>query len=249
MRPLPEDETYEGLTTEAGRLRLLARVAETLLASLDYSKTLQHLSDLAVPLLADWCAVDMVTDDGRYARLAVTHTDPDKVRLAHELWARRPPKPSDTTGLPNVVRTGEPETMSDIPDSMLTSTIDDPEELRVVRGLGLRSYICVPLRSKGKVLGALSLVHAESGRRYGAEHLSIATEFARLAAVAVENAQLFRKMESALEREREARAQAETLTREVMAQSREVESLLLKMRSEKDAAERRVAELERERVG
>lgn len=248
MRPIPEAETYEGLTTESGRLRLVARVAETLLASVDYSKTLQQLSDLAVPILADWCAVDMVTEDGQYARLAVTHTEPEKVRLAHDLWNRRPPTPSDPTGLPNVVRTGQPEMMADIPDSLLTSTIHDPEELRIVRGLGLRSYICVPLRSKGKVLGALSLVHAESGRRYGAEHLAIATDFARLAAIAVENAQLFRKMEAAVQRERDARMQAETLTREVSAQSREVEALLLTMRGDKERAEQRVAELERERA-
>lgn len=233
------------LTSESGRLRFLAKVSETLLSSLDYRQTLQRLSDLAVPELGDWCAVDMVDEHGGFARLAVTHTDPAKVRLAHELVQRQPPKATDPSGLPNVVRTGEPEWVAEIPDALLTAAALDDDHLRLMRSLGLTSYIVMPLKAKGRVLGGVSLVHAESGRRYREQDLAVAHDFARLAAIAVENAQLFAKLEAALHGEKEARTQAERLVLEVTEQSRDVERLLLDMRAQKDELERRVAELER----
>jgi GAF domain-containing protein len=238
------DGVGEPLTSERGRLLFLARVSETLLSSLDYQQTLQHLSDLAVPQLGDWCAVDMVTADGSFARLAVTHSEPEKVRLAHEIWRRHPPQPSDPMGLAHVVRSGQPELVSELSDELLVRSSRSEEELQIARSLGLRSYVVMPLLSKGRVLGAVTLVHAESGRRYEEEHLGIARDFARLAAIAVDNAQLFRRMEEALSRERTARSQAESLVQEVMKQSQDVERLLLQLRADKETAERRVAELE-----
>jgi GAF domain-containing protein len=242
--PLAAALPKDALATESGRLRFLVNASETLLSSLDYRQTLQHLSALAVPELGDWCAVDMIDEHGRFARLAVTHTDPAKVELAHALWNRQPPKPTDPTGLPNVIRTGEPEWATEIPDQLLTAAALDEDHLRLIRSLGLKSYILMPLKSKGRVLGGLTLVHAESGRRYAEKHLAVARDFARLAAIAVENAELFKRTESALQREREARTQAERLVHEVTQQSGEVERLLLDMRQQKEAAERRVSELE-----
>jgi PAS domain S-box-containing protein len=173
------------------RAAFLTDACRELLASRNYAATLQRLSDLAVPALADWCAVDMVRDEGGFGRLAVTHLDPEKVMLAHELWNRYPPRPTDAAGLANVVRTGQAELVPEISDALLASLARDEEHLRLARQLGLRSYLVVPLAAQGRVLGALTLVHAESGRRFGPDDLAFATEFAALAALAVDNARLF----------------------------------------------------------
>lgn len=190
------------LDTEADRQAFLAKAGRTLLSSLEYRETLQRLADLAVPALGEWCAVDMVRQDGSYARLAVAHSDPHKVQLAHDLWDRYPPKSTDATGLANVLRTGVPEVLAQIPDEMLEAAAKDPEHLAIIKSLGLKSYMLLPLTAKGTVLGALTLVQAESARSYREEELPFAAEFARLAAIAVENARLF-------EGQIEARARAE----------------------------------------
>ncbi|MEJ7597562.1 MAG: GAF domain-containing protein [Kofleriaceae bacterium] len=196
-----EQATME-LESEADRQAFLARAGRTLLSSLDYQETLQKLADLAVPLLGDWCAVDMVRADGGYARLAVAHSDPHKVQLAHELWERYPPRPTDPIGLPNVIRTGVPEMLGDLPAELLEASAQDPEHLAIIKSLGLKAYMVLPLTAKGTVLGALTLVQAESGRSYRDDELPFAAEFARLAAIAVDNARLF-------EGQIEARARAE----------------------------------------
>lgn len=194
------------LDSEADRQAFLARAGRTLLSSLDYRATLQRLADLAVPVLGDWCAVDMIRDDGGYARLAVAHSDPHKVQLAHELWDRYPPEPTDPTGLAQVIRTGVPELVGEIPDQLLEALARDPEHLAIIKSLGLTSYVVLPLTAKGVTLGALTLVHAESGRSYREAVLPFAAEFAKLAANAVDNARLF-------EGQLEARARAEASAR------------------------------------
>lgn len=190
------------LDSEADRQAFLAKAGRTLLSSLDYRETLQRLADLAVPALGDWCAVDMVREDGSYARLAVAHSDPHKVKLAHDLWDRYPPNPTDPSGLTNVIRTGIPEMLSQIPAEMLEAGAKDTEHLAIIKSLGLKSYMVLPLTAKGTVLGGLTLVQAESDRSYREDEMPFAAEFAKLAAIAVDNARLF-------EGQIEARARAE----------------------------------------
>ncbi len=190
------------LDTDADRQAFLAKAGRTLLSSLDYRATLQRLADLAVPVFGDWCALDMVREDGGYARLAVAHSEPEKVKLAHELWERYPSQPTDEVGLASVIRTGVAELVSEIPDALLEASARDADHLRILRSLGLRSYMMVPLTARGGVLGVLTLVHAESGRRYADADLAFAQEFAKLAAIATDNARLY-------ESESTARARAE----------------------------------------
>lgn len=180
------------------RLRFLAEVGELLTASLDYQTTLQTVARLAVPALADWCAIDMVQEDGTVARLAVEHQDPAKVALAHELYERYPPDPEDTTGLPHVLRTGESELYPEIPDELLVAGCRDEEHLRIARDLGLTSALVVPLVARGRILGAMSWVFAESNRRYDASDLAFARELARRAALAVDNARLYQATQAAI---------------------------------------------------
>jgi PAS domain S-box-containing protein len=208
-------DVTERRRTEQAR-DFLAEAGRVLSSSLDYEQTLRSVARLAVPALADWCAVDVLSEDGELRRLAVQHQDPDKVRLVREIEERWPTPPDAAYGVPHVVRTGEPEIAADIPDPLLEASAVDDEHLRLVRELGLRSYLCVPLVARGKVLGALSLVHAESGRRYGPADLALAEELARRAAVAIDNARLFGETE-------EARHQLEQQTGELEEAQAEME--------------------------
>ena len=168
----------------------LARASDTLGSSLDYETTLADLARLIVPEFADWAAVDVVGEDGKVKQLAVAHVEPEKVRLAYELNKRYPPDPNAPTGVYNVLRTGQPELYSEIPEEMLTAGAIDQEHLNIIRELGLKSAIVVPLIAHGRTLGAMTLVSTASGRRYTEADLELATELARRAALAVDNARL-----------------------------------------------------------
>lgn len=194
--------------TEAARERLtfLAEASRVLASSLDYETTLQGIARLAVPVVADWCAVDVVDADGTLKRLALTHVDPEKIAWANELAERYPEDPESPQGTYAVLRSREPVLMSEIPDEMLVQGARDEEHLALIREVGLRSYISTPLVARDRALGVISFVTAESGRVYDEDDLAFAEELARRAAVAVDNAGLFR---SALENEEQQRFLAE----------------------------------------
>jgi PAS domain S-box-containing protein len=176
--------------------RFLAEASSVLSSSLDYHETLAAVARLAVPTLADWCAVDVLEEDGHLKRLAVEHPDPQKVQLAYELERRYPPDPDAPTGLHQVLRTGEPEMMAEIPEELVERGARDERHRELLRKLDLRSYMVVPLVTRGRTLGAISFVSAESGRRYGEADLQLAEELARRAALAVDNARLFEEAQS-----------------------------------------------------
>jgi PAS domain S-box-containing protein len=202
VRPiLGEDGTLRGFAkvardvTERKRAaevqRFLAEAGEALSSSLDYRATLASVAHLVVPTLADWCTVDVVTEDGSVERLAVAHPDPKRVELAYELQERYPTDPDAPSGVPTVLRTGEPEMMEEIPEELIEQAARDEGHRQMLRELGLRSYMVVPLVARGRTLGAISFVSAESGRRYGPADLELARELARRAGLAVDNARLY----------------------------------------------------------
>jgi len=173
--------------------RYLTRASQVLGSSLDYETTLRQLAQVVVPELADWCAVHIVEEDGVPRELAVAHVDPAKVTWAREISRRYPPRLDAPTGVPNVLRTGRPEIYPNITDEMIVAGAVDEEHLRLSRQLGLKSALIVPLVSNQRAIGALTLVSAESGRRYSEQDLPLASELARRAATAVEHARLHRQ--------------------------------------------------------
>lgn len=187
------------------RFAFLAEASRALASSLDEETTLKSLADIAVPQFADWCVVDLVDTPGSWParRLAVAHQDPAKVQMVRELGERYPPNPKARYGVPQVLRTGRPEWSANIPDELLVEVAVDESHLRLLRELALRSYIVVPLEVRGRILGAMTFVTAESGRRYSEEDVQFAQELARRAALAVENAQLYREAQQRAETESE----------------------------------------------
>jgi signal transduction histidine kinase len=194
--PLPDGGLASSWRDVTERRRLeesrhfLGRASEILADTLDYETTLGALVRLVVPRLADWASIEMLDEDGRLRQLAVAHVDPAKVAWARELSARYPIDPDAPTGAPNVVRTGKPELYPRITDEMLVAGAVDDEQLRIVREIGFTSLIVVPLAARERTLGTLTLVSAESGRSYDEADLDLASELARRAAIAVDNARL-----------------------------------------------------------
>ena len=178
--------------------RFLAEAGEALASSLDYEQTLSAVARLVVPRLADFCSVYVREPDGRLRQLVVAHADPAKVEWARELGRRYPPDPEAARGVPAVVRTGEPEFLPELTDEMVAAAARDPEHLAILRGIGLKSVMIVPLAARGRTLGAITFVAAESGRRYARTDLDLALDLGRRAGLAVDNARLFRESQEAL---------------------------------------------------
>jgi len=186
--------------TEAARERLafLAEASTTLSVSLEYEATLTAIARLVVPRLADWCAVQIAGEDGVVTPVAITHTDPAKEAWARELTERYPSDPTAATGVPRVLRTGQADLYPDIADEVLIAAARDAAHLALLREVGMRSAMVVPLAARERVFGAVTLVSAESGRRYDADDLALAEDLAQRCAVAIENARLYREAREAV---------------------------------------------------
>jgi PAS domain S-box-containing protein len=191
------------------RLRFLAEASKALTSSLDYEATLKSVAELAVPALADWCAVDVLLEDQSMRRVAVVHPEPAKVALGYELLRRYPLRVDMPEG--TVLRTGRSVLHPELTEAHLSAYARDQGHLAVLRGLGLKSTMVVPLSARGRILGAISLVTGESGRRYDSADLALAEELARRAAVAIDNARLFRSAQAALHQKEETLALLDTL--------------------------------------
>ena len=172
--------------------KFLAEASAALGSSLEYESTLATVAHLAVPHFADWCGVDVAGSDGRLERLAAAHSNSEKIRLAQEIYDLYPPDPKDENGIYNVYRTGVSELYPEMTDELLRRFARDERHLEIIRQIGLRSVMIVPLKARGKVLGVITFVSAESGKRFTARDLALAEDLATRAALAIDNAQLFR---------------------------------------------------------
>ena len=183
--------------------RFLADASSTLASVVDYHRTLEQVAQLAVPRFADWCAVDMVELDGTLRRLAVAHADAGNIQVALELSQRGSPRHGVPFDPWRVAATGQSELHAVISDDTLRDAAHDSDQLRMLRGLGLRSYICVPMRTRGETVGVISFAVAGSGRQFGSAQLALAEQLAGRAAVAIENARLYAELREADQRKDE----------------------------------------------
>ncbi|HEX9373379.1 MAG TPA: ATP-binding protein, partial [Roseiflexaceae bacterium] len=179
------------------RLEFLSEVSTLLSSSLDYETTLVNVARLATPVLADWCVIDVIDDDGGLRRVAVAHADPAKRELAQVLL-RFPPRPSDTNMIYRALRSGEPVVVPEVSNAMLADAAQDAEHLQILREIGVAAFVIMPLLARARALGAISCVVAESNWRYGAADLALIEELARRAATAIENARLYRETQAAV---------------------------------------------------
>ncbi len=181
--------------------QFLSEAGVLLASSLDYEATLQSLARVAVPHLADWLAIDTIEEDGRVRRLVIAHADPAHAGLAEQLKDQYPQYRPDLkvrSGIPRVLQTGTSEFYPEVTDSVLVGLGRSSEHLRIIRKIGMRSIMLVPLVARGRVLGALACARAESGRRYESSDLALAEELASRAALAIDNALLYREAQRAV---------------------------------------------------
>jgi signal transduction histidine kinase/CHASE3 domain sensor protein len=189
--------TERQLRAAATRSSYLAHVSGILGSSLDYEATLRQVAQLTVPELADWCIVHVLLEDGTIRQLAVAHVDPTKVERAKELAAQRPPDANADSGVPLVLRTGQPQFHPTVTEAALNAGTMDDAQRRLVRELGITSVLIVPMLARGRTLGAITMISAESGEHYTEDDLTLAQDLASRAAVAVDNARLYRDAEAA----------------------------------------------------
>jgi PAS domain S-box-containing protein len=181
--------------TEVKRAQLaesfMAEASRVLASSLDYAETLQRIAQLAVPQIADWCAVDVLGERGTIERVAVHHSDPRRMSLAEQLDRGYRPALDEPLGVPEVIRTGEARLYADIDPDALAAYAHDDAHLSLLQAIGARAVIIVPLAAPANTLGAITLVSAESMRRLTDADLDLAVRLGRRAGTAVESARLF----------------------------------------------------------
>jgi PAS domain S-box-containing protein len=180
------------------RLRFLAEAGPRLASSLDVDEMLTTIVQVAATTLADWAVVVLVDDDGAIQHLARAHRDPTKVSLIRDLHDRYLRHASEARLLWRAIQSGEPVLVSEVSAEMLAETEPNPERLALFRELGISSLLYAPLVGPEGVQGAIALYMAESRRRFGEEDRAIAVEIARWAALALDNARLYRQARDAV---------------------------------------------------
>jgi signal transduction histidine kinase len=196
MLELRRAKYYASRATD--RARFLNEASHLLSASLDIEQTLPKLAALAVPRIADWSAVHTVNRAGAIREVAVAHVDPQKVREVQALFKDYVPDPQAIHGSRKVIRTGEPDLIAHIPDSMLRELAQSPEQFARLRSLGFKSYVCVPMRAGRRVLGAITFVSTREDRWYDKADIDLAQELADRSAIAIENARLYAHAQEAV---------------------------------------------------
>ncbi|MHC5727212.1 MAG: DUF4118 domain-containing protein, partial [Nostoc sp.] len=179
------------------RLRYIAEFSSLLSTSLDYEQTLQQIAKISVPQLADWCSVDILNEDDSIRRLPIAHVDPAKAELAHKLEQYIPDRNGGNL-IAKVLQTRQAELISEVSDSLFVGTTQNQKHLELIRELGIKSLMIVPLIAHQRLLGCISFATAESDHRYDRSDLTLATDISHRAALAVENARLYQDMQQAL---------------------------------------------------
>ncbi len=176
------------------RFELLANASAELDRSLDYQTTLSAVTRMMVPTLADWSVI-LLCEDGKRERVAVAGPSPEQVEIANQLWDSTPFDPNATRGVANVLRTGEPELLTDIDHTQLDQEFPDYQQRSLIKLIGVCSNILLPIKRKNESIGVLVLVMSHSGRHYDAQDLPFASLLAARAGLAIERARLYRQTE------------------------------------------------------
>ncbi|TVQ05376.1 MAG: PAS domain S-box protein [Leptolyngbya sp. DLM2.Bin27] len=187
------------LNAERGQFRsdLLVDISIALGSLLTHTDTLKQVADRVVPFFGDWCVIDLLHPDQSIERVAVAHCDPGQVELAWQIYQQYPPTLDAPTGVAKILRTGQTELISRIPAVVLETMAQDPEHLRLLQSLGVKSCIVAPLMARGQVLGAIAFATAESNRHYGRADLALAENIAHQIAIAVDNTRLYQAEQAA----------------------------------------------------
>jgi PAS domain S-box-containing protein len=171
-------------------IRFLARATDVLNSTLDYEDTLRQLARIVVPELADWCGIDLL-DEGRIRRLMLANADPERERRVREIGREFPIDAAGNSVQARTIRSGLPQFFEDVTDDVLEASAENERQAELLKRAGIVSFACVPLVARGRVLGAITFVTAESGRKFTRSDFDLARDLAARAAIAMDNARLF----------------------------------------------------------
>jgi signal transduction histidine kinase len=185
------------LKREHDRLEFLSRASEVLASSLDYQTTLEHVAELVVRELADWCAIDVREEDGEIHRVAVIHRDATLASAVARVRALEV-KNQRTDVIRRVVEAGAPALVRNVDFTSIEARYaDQPETVEALSAMGVTSYMTVPLVAGGRSFGAITIVSANPLHTFDEHDLELAFELGRRAGYAVDNALLFREAQAA----------------------------------------------------
>ena len=187
-RPLTEPQDDADATLR--RLAFLARAGEVLASSLELDRTMEEIARLAIGVLGDLCIVDLV-DNGRLRRVATAHCSPDKAVLLEKLRRDYPPSADSPQPAGRVLLSGRLELLERVTPEVIEAHTRDSEHAQLIRAIGMRSHLAVPLVARNATLGVVSLGITESARMYGPQDVTLAQDLARRAALAIDNARLY----------------------------------------------------------
>lgn len=178
-------------------MKYLAEVSKILSSSLDYKTTFTNIAKLAVPQIADWVTIQVISEKG-IEQLAIAHVDPAKVKWAKELSKKYPVDINASQGVPQVLRSGKSEFYPVISEELIKMGARDKHHLAILRKVGFRSAMVVPIKVEEKTIGAITFVSSESLRHFTENDLTMAEELAFRAGLAIQNATLYKAVQEEL---------------------------------------------------
>ena len=227
----------------------LANTTAMLSSSLDYRVALQRVAELTVPRLADFCSIELLQNDGQIERVAAAQSADQWPVLGERIWTFVPARESAENPVVKALRSGRTEWMPWATDEWMRTIAENPEHLELLKRAGPRSFVCVPIAFRGRVLGVLTFCFGPTSERiYTFTEVSVAQELASRCAVAVDNALLYAEtIEARGEAEAASRAREEflaTLSHELRTPMNTVSILVNLLRSGKLTEEKRAQSLE-----
>jgi signal transduction histidine kinase len=192
---------------ESDRQAFLATISKEIVSTLDETELLTKLTQLSVPIISDWCTVDLYSKDDGFTQVSASHVDPSKVRLANEYRKHNPLHIDDDTAIPRIIKTGEAEFYPIITNEMIEAAFDDAETLEFMKSLDLTSTMMVPLKQGTETVGVVSFVSAGSGRHFTESDFVMANELASRVSLSITNAALYARSVKEVEHRRHLEGQ------------------------------------------
>ena len=206
-----EQAAREKAETEQQRSAFLAEVSKMLAATFDGETVLQNVAELAVNSIADGCCIHLTETDSKVRQVAVAHAEPSTVDTINNLRIRSPIDSDAVNGYPLVIRTGKSELIAEVDAEILAAGAENAAEIEILRSLDIGSHACVPLKARGRVMGAISCFTSKVGRRYSAGDMAMLEDLAYRVAIALDNARLYAKAQQALSQTSESFALIDSL--------------------------------------
>ncbi|TAH14650.1 MAG: PAS domain S-box protein, partial [Oscillatoriales cyanobacterium] len=201
-----EQAAREKAQIEQQRSAFLAEVSKILAAAFDGETVLQNVAELAVNSVADGCCIHLTETDSKVRKVAVAHAEASTVDTINKLRVCSPIAFDAVNGYPLVIRTGKSQLIAEVDEEILAAAAENAAEIEMLRAaklsrresLNIGSHACVPLKARGRVMGAITCFTSKLGRRYSAEDMAMLEDLAYRVAIALDNARLYAEAQQAL---------------------------------------------------